>query len=703
MKRTLALLLALLSLLTLPVCAEEEEEADSLETRWEALVAETSSRFTTVAFGYKNTVTGEEHYYNGDEYMVGASLYKTPLFMVYAERVYRGEMSMDHDFYGFTYRDMQSAALTYSSNPPAELLLGDIGGYVPMRRAIAGYLGQDPTDEAYLARTNRFSAREMVHCMDLLQRESERFPEVLDSLLLSAPGKFLKYNDPPFEIAQKYGNLTDEATFLHAAGVIYTEEPIAVCVMTFGPTKSKELFSGFVDIVTDYAAETKAADDREWAEETARLAEEEQQRRDAENAEREEKYRLAEAEGQKLAAQNALVRQERSRRETRVALLLCALLLAAAVAFFLWRKKTAALLVLLLLALPLFLFSLNARESDRVAASLRSVGERSAELTERSRSEELSELTEIRLHYTLPEDATAGCLPDASRYGSADSYAELEPILRGNLALLGDDSLALNADTVLESGSSIRYYADETILAVVWREEYRNALGQKVTATFAEVKVADGSQLRRKLGDDSYGSSIQKFPTELAGECNAVLAMNADFYRFQNTGIHVYDRTVYAWDGSSVDSCFVNGRGDLLFVPQGTLCDKAAVEQYVRDNDALFAVSFGPIMIEDGQNVTPDFYWMGQSRDNYPRCALCQQGERHYLAATFHPGATVTEATEWLLQKGVKNAYAMDGGQSAVIILGGELCNPMDQYLGSQRTMSDILYFASALPDGQGG
>ena len=707
MKKTLALLLALLSLLTLPVHAEELAVGESIEERWEELVAKTVPRYSTVALGYKNTVTGEEHYYNGDEYIVGASLYKTPLNMIYAERIYKGEMSFDREFGGRPYREVQSASLTYSSNPPSVAMLVDIGDWRGMRTAAAEFLGEDPTDEAYLSRTNRFSAREMVHCMDLLQRESERFPGVLDCLLPSAPGLFLKYNDPDLEIAQKYGNLNDGGTFLHAAGIIYAEEPIAVCVMTWGNTKAVELFSGFVDIVAAYSAETKAADDRRRAREEARLADEQQKQeqalREAREAQEAEKARMEEEARAKAAAETAELRREEESRQRHAAWLLYGTLVLLALAVFLLRKKAAALLALFLMAVPLFLFSLDRQIGDRASVSLRSVGERSSELTERSRARELRDLTEIQLHYTLPEDATAGCVPDPVGYGSVGSYAELEPILRANLALLGDDTLALNADTVTESGTPIRYYADETIFALVWREVYSNALGQKVTATFAEVKIADGSQLRRKLGDDSYGSSIQKFPTEFAAECNAVLAMNADFYRFQNTGIHVYDRTVYAWNGDTVDTCFFNGRGDLLFVPQGTLGDRAAVEQYVRDNDALFAVSFGPIMIEDGRDVTPEYYWMGQSRDNYPRCALCQQGERHYLAATFHAGASVKEATGWLLQKGVKRAYAMDGGQSAVIILGGELCNPMDQYSGSQRTMSDILYFASALDRGQGG
>ena len=699
-KRAIALLL-LLSLLTLPVLAEDGADpapAQTLEEQFAALVAETVPSYSTVALGYKNTVTGEEHYYNPDAYIVGASLYKLPLNMIYAERISKGELSFDDKFDGEAYRDIQSASLTYSSNPPSVTLLMDAGDWRGMREKAAEYLGEDPSDEEYLRRTNRFSVREMVHCADLLQREQERFPGVLDALLLSAPGKFLKVGDPPYEIAQKYGNLNDGYTFFHAAGVIYCEQPVAVCIMTQGFTDSNALFSRFVELVASYTARTAAEAEaqRLQEEENARLEAERQKKLEEEAAVR----AAAEAAAQEAQPSPAVEEPSPERRSLLPLLLIAAALLCI---LLLSRSRRSLAFLSLLFALLLVLLSLNADSDSALASSAASVGSRVSSLAEQVRARELQDLTEISLHFTIPESAVAGPVPDPKGYGAAADYGQFESVIQANRSLLGEDELLIKPETKLFPGSVIRYYADETIFVCVWQEAFTNALGQSITGTFAEVKLADGSQFRRKLGDDHYGSSIQKFPTEFAAECNAVLAMNADFYRFQNTGIHVYDRTVYAWDGETTDSCFFTDSGDLLFVPMGTLRGREAVEEYVRENDVRFGVSFGPIMIEDGVNVAPDYYWMGQSRDNYPRCALCQQGKLHYAAATFHVGASVQEATQWLTEKGVKRAYAMDGGQSAVIILGGELCNPMDQYSGSQRTMSDILYFCTALPEKESG
>ncbi|GEM_PF-785750 len=712
MKKRLLALLLVLSLLPLPAlamdpAAEPWVPQGELEEAFAALIEETASH-ANVALGYRNTVTGEEYYANGDDYIVGASLYKTPLIMVYAERIARGELTFADEFAGKSFEDIFSSVLTYSSNEPAEQLLGDLGGYVPLRRAIAEYLGEDSEDEAYLRRTNRFSAREMVHCMNLLATEGERFPKVVDNLLLSAPGLFLKTGDPDYEIAQKYGNLNDGGIFFHAAGIIYTEQPIAVCVMTFGRCDSNALYTRFVELVTKYTEDSivaqKAAEEQARQEEEARQLEEARLTEEARLAEeaaeaRQEEARKAE-EAQREQAQLLAQEQARAKRLKTLALFGAALLLT--VLFLLLGKKVPLLFLFFALLPALALLRPDSGEGGGSGDTLRTVGTRLEKLLSLARSRELDEFKDFVVHYSVDDSAVAGPRPSAEGYGQCADYGEFQSVLEANRSLLGGETLMLSAETELQKGSVIRYYADETVFAVVWRESCSNQAHQAVTATFAEIRIADGSQFRRKLGDNSYGSSIQKYPTEFAAETNAVLAVNGDFYRFQNTGVHVYNGTVYAWDNAKTDSCLINSEGELLFLPAGTLGDKSAVEQYVRDNDIRFGISFGPIMIEDGKNVTPAYYWMGQANDNYPRCALVQQGKLHYVIMTVHSGATVNETAQWLVEKGAKRAYALDGGQSAVIILGGELCNPMDQYMGSERTMSDILYFCTALPEERG-
>ena len=47
----------------------------------------------------------------------------------------------------------------------------------------------------------------------------------------------------------------------------------------------------------------------------------------------------------------------------------------------------------------------------------------------------------------------------------------------------------------------------------------------------------------------------------------------------------------------------------------------------------------------------------------------------------------------------VKMAYCLDGGQTATVAMNGKVLNRLAN--GSQRYISDIIYFATALPEGE--
>ena len=47
---------------------------------------------------------------------------------------------------------------------------------------------------------------------------------------------------------------------------------------------------------------------------------------------------------------------------------------------------------------------------------------------------------------------------------------------------------------------------------------------------------------------------------------------------------------------------------------------------------------------------------------------------------------------------GCDKAYTLDGGQTAVIVMNDQLINSV--HYGYQREISDIIYFATAVPDG---
>ncbi len=312
-----------------------------------------------------------------------------------------------------------------------------------------------------------------------------------------------------------------------------------------------------------------------------------------------------------------------------------------------------------------------------------------------AKSEALGDLSYVPKIYTLAEDVTIAPAPIESAYGDTDVAGALELI--GQYERLIDGKELFFDPDVNFTDDQIHYYADDTILVLTWRELFLNH-----SVCFSEVFVADGSQFRRKLAADTYGSGIQKPATQLAVEANAVVAMNGDFYKFRTQGVTVYQRQLYRFNPSSLDCCHVNSEGDLIFTYAGELASQEQAEQFIQDNDILFTLAFGPVLVADGQIRNVNSYLIGEVTDTYSRSAIGQSGHGHYLLMTSNYGfntigATIGESAQIMYDKGCENAYALDGGQTAEIVWRGEPYNHVDY--GNERAVSDILYFATALPE----
>ena len=312
-------------------------------------------------------------------------------------------------------------------------------------------------------------------------------------------------------------------------------------------------------------------------------------------------------------------------------------------------------------------------------------------------SEALDGIVPIKKVYTLAEDLIVAPEPNQSLFGKAASPAELDPVIADAAKLLDGQDTVFNSSVELMNGSEVNYYLDETILSITWKQAIKGAC-----YTFTEVKIADASQFRRYMADNSFGSSIQYMPSDMAKTVNAVVAMSGDFYKFRDMGIVVYRRNVHRVEGEDIDTCFIDGKGDLNFVKRGEIMDEASAKAYVEENDILFSLAFGPVLIEDGINVCPDSYPIGEIHETYSRAAIAQLGELHYLLVTINyegpyvAASTIGELAKTLEGIGVDKAYTLDGGQTGTIIVNDEVINNVDY--GYQRNISDIIYFATALP-----
>lgn len=299
--------------------------------------------------------------------------------------------------------------------------------------------------------------------------------------------------------------------------------------------------------------------------------------------------------------------------------------------------------------------------------------------------------------YAIAENATTAPKPDPSRFGSTTDTAQVEQVIALAAGLLDGQSLAWDPNAQFMSGSEFKYYLDDSLFVLCWKE-----IIDGKCCSCAEVKIADGSQLRRKLAGDSYGSSVQLYATQMARDANAVVAINGDFYAFRNLGVTVYQRQLYRCNLNAVDSCFFTAGGDMLFAYAGQLKSEAETKQFIQDNNVLFSLAFGPVLVDGGQlkEVSPS-YPIGEVDHYYSRSSIGQLDTLHYLLMTvnyegdYQHTCTIAQSGEYMFRKGCQKAYALDGGQTSIIVFRGDAYNRVDW--DNERSMSDILYFATAV------
>ena len=315
-------------------------------------------------------------------------------------------------------------------------------------------------------------------------------------------------------------------------------------------------------------------------------------------------------------------------------------------------------------------------------------------------SSALDGILNIEKVYWLSDADLVAPEPNPAGYGTAASAAELGWLLEEAKDLIDGQDMLFSTETQIWEGDQIYYYYDETILVITWKEIIDNC-----TYTFSEVKIAHPSQFRRFLADGEFGSGKQYVTTEMASSVNAVVASSGDFYKHRKNGIVVYDREIRRAEFKSVDSCFINDDGDLLLSRRGQFQDLAQAQKFVEDNNIRYSLAFGPILVENGVECAPDHYLLGEIDGFYSRMALCQRDKLHYLlinSTAENDGQkrhTVKHFAQIVADKGCDKAYALDGGQTTVITMDDEYINDVDY--GFQRQISDIIYFATALPNGE--
>ena len=245
----------------------ESTQRDDWETRLLLMLQEHDANPETVGAGYYNLVTGEEHYYNGDQYRVSGSMYKVPLNMLFLNWIDEGKLTMDDSVGGYRYAQLLEGTIIDSNNDYARMLWDYAGAtietnpastfYHRYRILIAPLMGEDPdnVDDKYYE-NNFFTPRQVISCLRQLYEGREKYDRLIETMQRAEPEKYFKLRERRFNIAHKYGWFAeDPVLYLNDCALCFTDDPIAIVLFTSGTENAYSVLTDYCTLMCDYAQE----------------------------------------------------------------------------------------------------------------------------------------------------------------------------------------------------------------------------------------------------------------------------------------------------------------------------------------------------------------------------------------------------------------------------------------------------------------
>ncbi len=239
-------------------------------------------------------------------------------------------------------------------------------------------------------------------------------------------------------------------------------------------------------------------------------------------------------------------------------------------------------------------------------------------------------------------------------------------------------------------------YEDATIrVQLETREEYGTVI------RIAWVDITSPTQLRTAIAGKKVTSSAEALVQSIAKGNNAVIAVNGDYYT-NDPGKTTFEyrmaEKVRAKTNRKKDNLIIDENGDFH-----TFIQSQGVMEFEEQtgHQIIQAFTFGPTLVKEGQLMTIDKEYGYDPNGKTARTAIGQIGPLSYVLVVAEgrqnpeKGLTQQQLANFMYELGCVEAFNLDGGGSATMYFDGKYYNKL---MGGDRQMSDILYFATAVP-----
>lgn len=253
-------------------------------------------------------------------------------------------------------------------------------------------------------------------------------------------------------------------------------------------------------------------------------------------------------------------------------------------------------------------------------------------------------------------------------------------------------------------------YADDSITVEMERVWVDNT-----HFNVARVRISDPSQLRTALSSPVGKTRTAKI-SNMAKSNNAVVAIGGDYFNEQSRRGKGYvvrqGQAIYAKLFKTLDILLIDQFGDFHIISAN---DQAALKALLDSGvKPINVFNFGPKLVVDGAlQEIPKKYDFNPAGEE-PRCAIGQIGPLEYLLVVADggkdrkvtitnldgstqksSGCTIEKLAQFMLDQGCVQAFNLDGGNSALMVLGDE--NYSKKSNSAERDVSDIIYFATLI------
>ena len=255
---------------------------------------------------------------------------------------------------------------------------------------------------------------------------------------------------------------------------------------------------------------------------------------------------------------------------------------------------------------------------------------------------------------------------------------------------------------------SDKEYQDPSIHVVLEKKMRKNkSSNESVICRWAVIEIADPTQLRTTMSNETYGDQTLGRSVTMAKFANAVIAMNGDFIKYSYDFGYVIRQGVFYRDMLDNqkyprDVLVIDDAGDFRIARAAT---SASMQEFLTELEsggrkAINTFTFGPALIIDGEvqevKKNPEFEAILPNQ----RICICQLDHLKYAivqvdgSSPAGNGINLQELANFVKQlfPECMVAYNLDGGASTHLVFHDKLVNQT----GSSRAISDLIYFASA-------